>query len=43
MRFTTSAFLLCLFASASAHFTLLYPLPRGEFDEDIEPNFCGEY
>ncbi len=38
MRFTTSAFLLGLFASATAHFTLLYPLPRGEFVEDDEPN-----
>lgn len=26
---------------ASAHFQLQFPAPRGAFDEDQEPTFCG--
>ena len=41
MTFTTLTFLLCLFGVTNAHFRLLYPLPRGNFVADQEPNFCG--
>ncbi|CAA7264700.1 unnamed protein product [Cyclocybe aegerita] len=40
---STFALLLCLFGAANAHFRLLYPLPRGNFVADLEPNFCGGY
>ncbi|KAJ3503404.1 hypothetical protein NLJ89_g8450 [Agrocybe chaxingu] len=43
MIFSTFALLLCLFGAANAHFRLLYPLPRGNFVADLEPNFCGGY
>lgn len=40
---STLALALALFSSASAHFTLDYPLTRG-FDEDLESqNFCGGF
>lgn len=36
--------LLSCFASiATAHFQLQFPSPRGVFDEDNEPSFCGAY
>ncbi|KAF5311785.1 hypothetical protein D9619_003326 [Psilocybe cf. subviscida] len=43
MRFTALAVLPCLFGAASAHFRLQYPLPRGNFVADKEPEFCGGY
>ncbi|KAF9042094.1 hypothetical protein BJ165DRAFT_1327426, partial [Panaeolus papilionaceus] len=41
MQFSTFTFLACLFASANAHFRLLYPGPRGAFVAADEPKFCG--
>jgi hypothetical protein len=34
MRATFALAAAALFATAQAHFTLSYPSPRGEFDED---------
>lgn len=39
---STLVFLFALLAvSVNAHFQLQYPPPRGVFDEDNEPTFCG--
>ncbi|KAF8168332.1 hypothetical protein B0H34DRAFT_685112 [Crassisporium funariophilum] len=43
MIFSLYSFLLCLIGAANAHFRLNYPLPRGNFVADIEPQFCGGY
>jgi len=38
----TIVFLLTLLAvGVNAHFQLQFPPPRGVFDEDKEPTFCG--
>ncbi len=41
MKFATPTVLAMLAALTSAHFTLDFPKARGEFDEDVEGNFCG--
>ena len=42
MHSTLQVFLFALLAaSVNAHFQLQYPPPRGVFDEDNEPTFCG--
>ncbi|KIP10575.1 hypothetical protein PHLGIDRAFT_65374 [Phlebiopsis gigantea 11061_1 CR5-6] len=43
MRFATLPILAALLGSASAHFQLQYPPPRGVFAEDTEPTFCDGY
>ncbi|KAF9535574.1 hypothetical protein CPB83DRAFT_841989 [Crepidotus variabilis] len=37
------SYLLSTFVGVNGHFKLQYPPPRGEFDEDNEPNFCDGY
>lgn len=41
MRFATFALLTGVITVANAHFQVAFPAPRGIFDEDNEPNFCG--
>lgn len=41
MRLSAALALASLASVASAHFQLQFPDPRGEFDEDNEPNLCG--
>ena len=38
----TLPILATLLGAASAHFQLQYPPPRGVFNEDSEPTFCGK-
>ncbi|KAJ6605122.1 hypothetical protein B0H10DRAFT_2076904 [Mycena sp. CBHHK59/15] len=40
---TSLLFTASLIAVANAHFQLQFPLPRGPFVEDDEPNFCDGY
>ncbi|KAF6766267.1 hypothetical protein DFP72DRAFT_12447 [Ephemerocybe angulata] len=43
MLFSVLAALALCATSVNAHFLLLSPVPRGEFVEDNEVNFCGGY
>jgi hypothetical protein len=42
MLFSTVLFLAGLVGLTNAHFQLQFPIPRGNFDEDNEPKFCGQ-
>lgn len=41
MRFSITAVLAAVVSTASAHFQLQYPPPRGVFNMNNEPTFCG--
>lgn len=41
MYFTPTVVLAALLGTASAHFQLQFPPPRGPFVESKEPTFCG--
>lgn len=41
MRHNVALIFLGLVGVVSAHFQLAFPPPRGAFNEDEEPNFCG--
>ncbi|KAF9243798.1 hypothetical protein BU15DRAFT_59655 [Melanogaster broomeanus] len=43
MRFTAITLIAVFATAANAHFQLQYPLPRGVFVEDSEPDFCDGY
>ena len=43
MRFSTLTLAATLLGTVSAHFQLQYPPPRGVFNEDLEPTFCGGF
>jgi hypothetical protein len=43
MHFIPLVYLVAISATlVNAHFQLQYPQPRGPFNEDDEPNFCGQ-
>ncbi|GJE85938.1 hypothetical protein PsYK624_020180 [Phanerochaete sordida] len=43
MYFSSAAVFAALLGTASAHFQMQYPLPRGPFVESKEPTFCDGY